>query len=143
MNSYERECLRIFLKEVERWVGQPYVWGGQGNFSGGIDCSGLVVEGLIACGKLEKHEDLTANGLWKRYEKWQCVNPKMGALAFWFDGARAYHVAVCVGDFHCITADGGRAGMTPDTAQKLNAYVRYLPLSHRKGQPNFVNIFGG
>lgn len=134
------EMCRVFMLEIQRWLGKPYRWGGQGQFSEGLDCSGLVVEGCRACGALGKSGDLNADGFWNRWKGHEIETPKFGALAFWFDATgRAYHVAVCIGPFHCITADGGGSTTkTLDDAERREAVIRYLPISHRKSKPRFV-----
>lgn len=38
-----------FVSVAERFLGAPYLWGGRESL--GVDCSGLVQQGLFACGK--------------------------------------------------------------------------------------------
>lgn len=140
------ERLIVFKKTVEGFLMVPYHYGGD-DFSG-IDCSGLVVEGLKAAGVI--NQDLSAEGLWQLFNKpaYQVPLPRDGALAFWFDDAgKAYHVAVCISwsgqiPAFCITADGGDSQtLTTDDAIKRNAFVKIRPISRRRTKPKFLYLF--
>jgi len=140
--KYQEEQLHWFLKTVEGFWGKWYVWGGDD--PEGFDCSGLVIEGLKSAGLLDNNDDLTADGIFRRFDKpWnKCPRAKRGALAFWFNEARAYHIAVCVSDHWCITADGGRGNtLTPELAARHNAFIKYRPIRHRKTEPEFLYVF--
>jgi len=135
-----REERWIFMETVKAYLHTPYRWAGD-DFEG-IDCSGLVVEGLKAAGLIAEHEDMTADELWRRYKKHETKETAVGCLAFWFTGSKATHVAVLIGPNHVITAHrGGHAIKTHEQAMLRNAFVTYRPLDHRKSQPRIVDIF--
>lgn len=130
-----------FLRAVESFLNLPYKWGGDDPT--GFDCSGMVVEGLRACGLMGIHEDLSAYGLWHKFSDKQVPAPRRGALVFWFaDNGKANHVAVCLDEHFCLTADaGGRHVQTADDAEKYNAFVKIRPISHRKSTPKYIYLF--
>ena len=96
-----------------KFVGRPYIWGGDGSgkCGGGFDCSGLVLECLWAFGKLPKG-DLTAQGIndklflekgWK-----QGLSIKEGdVLFFGKDLQHITHTALAIGDGLMVEAGGG------------------------------------
>lgn len=131
----------IFMRVVDSFLNVPYRWGGDD--PSGIDCSGLAVEGLRACGLMGANEDLSANGLWHKFANLEVPYPTRGALAFWFlPNGKAIHVAICIDDEYCLTADGGgRHIKTTDDAIKHNAFVKILPISHRAQKPKFLFLF--
>lgn len=130
-----------FLKTVESFLNMPYRWGGDD--PSGFDCSGMVIEGLRSCGMMGLREDLTALGLWHKFADKAVPAPVRGALAFWFhDNGKAYHVAVCLDDEFCLTADGGgRHTITTEDAIKQNAFIKIRPISHRTDKPKFLMPF--
>ena len=97
---------------VLKFVGRPYIWGGDGSgkCGGGFDCSGLVLECLWAFGILPKG-DLTA----------QVINDKLYAMGwrhglsvkegdvlfFGKDTKHITHVALAIGDGLMVEAGGG------------------------------------
>ncbi len=133
----------MFLNIANRYWGTPYIFGG--NSAYGIDCSGLVIECLKSIGFMLLKEDDTSDGLWQRYfaKHGESELPDRGMLAFWFDDTgKAYHVAICLDDFYCLTADNGSSKVTsPDIAQAVNAYVKIRPIQHRRSKPKFIDIF--
>ena len=140
-SDYARDEKQAFMITVESHLNTPYLWGGD-NFSG-LDCSGLVVEGLKACGRIGSKEDYSADMLWCKYPHHRVNKPKRGALIFWFnDKGKATHVAIAVNDFFCLTADGGGSKTkTVEDAIKQNAFIKIRPISHRKATPRYVYIF--
>ena len=141
MRDYKRDQEYYFLKVVESFLNTWYRWGGDD--PSGIDCSGLVVEALKACGKISEREDYTADGLWHKYHgAYEVPDAQRGALVFWFDNkGRATHVAVCVSPFFCITANGGGKHVkTHEDAMKYNAFVkiRRLPIVARN-QDSYIS----
>jgi cell wall-associated NlpC family hydrolase len=130
-----------FLQVVMSYLGAWYRWGGDD--PAGIDCSGVVVEGLRAAGMLAPHEDLTADGLWDRYKQRKVMSPGEGCLIFWFNSeGKATHVAVALDSYFCLTADGGGSTIhTVADAEKANAFVKVRPIGHRMSQPKYVDLF--
>ena len=96
-----------------KFIGRSYIWGGDGSgkCGGGFDCSGLVLECLLAFGKLPKG-DLTAQGIHDKLllEKgWrQGLSVKEGdVLFFGKDLHHITHVALAIGGDLMVEAGGG------------------------------------
>lgn len=129
-----------FMYFVKSLLGKWYIWGGDD--PSGFDCSGMVVEGLKSIGAIPYDSDFTADGLWRRYKAYQTGHPVEGCLIFWFKGDRAYHVAVCLDEEYCVTADGGGSKVLSEAdAIKHNAFVKIRPITHRQDMPKFVRLF--
>lgn len=112
---------------AERFIGTPYVWGG--NSALGIDCSGLVQAGCLACGlrcpgdsdmqEVELGENLPEDAplrrgdllFWKSHVAW-VVNP--GTLIH----ANAFHMAVAYEPLHDAIKRIEEQGDGPVTARK-------------------------
>ena len=142
MGEPQKENRRIFLKAVEGYYLKWYDWGGQG--PDGVDCSGLVVEGLRATGHLGNKQDMSADMLWRTYKKdYQVEHPRDGSIVFWFNSdGKAVHVAVAVGSYHCIGAHGGDADITDSAvAEKEGAFVKYRPINYRTGPFECIDLF--
>lgn len=121
-----------------RFVGRPYIWGGDGSgkFGGGFDCSGLVLECLWAFGILPKG-DLTAQGIYDTlYNEliWACVDKarvKLDDILFFGNGdEHITHVAIAIGNGLMVEAGGGGSKCkTPTTSTGM---VRVRPIASRK-----------
>lgn len=136
-----------FMKTILAMLNTPYIWGGDD--PSGFDCSGMVIEGLKVVGAMKQHEDMTANDLWNKYKMNEITaypigvaTPMEGDLAFWFSGDTATHVAVCIDDRYCITADGGgKKTKTLQDAIEQNAFIKIRLINHRVSKPRIVRIF--
>lgn len=120
---------------AQKFIGRSYIWGGDGSgkCGGGFDCSGLVLECLLAFGKLPKG-DLTAQGIHDKLliEKgWkQGLSIKEGdVLFFGKDLHHITHVALAIGDGLMVEAGGGSSKCkTPATSTGM---VRVRPIAWR------------
>lgn len=142
MSEILQERRQIFLKAVEGYHLKWYDWGGQG--PGGVDCSGLVVEGLRACGIFANKQDMTADTIWHTYKELYFVEmPRAGSIIFWFNkGDRAIHTAVAVGPYHCIGANGGDRDITDSTIAELEgAFIKYRPINYRSEPFRCIDLF--
>jgi hypothetical protein len=129
----------IFLWTLQQFVGTWYSWGGDD--PEGFDCSGLVIEGLRACGKVPRQFDTTADGLWHHFPRVQ--RPRHGCLVFW-GTTKATHVEVVLtvidGIVYTIGASGGgSATKTKEDAIRANAFVKVRPA--KQGWMGFVDPF--
>jgi cell wall-associated NlpC family hydrolase len=118
----------------------PYQWGGDDPIAG-FDCSGLVIEILKSVGRLPRQGDWTADGLYRRFNNFGCLQ-KGGALAFWKnDRGRMIHVEFCIDENLTIGASGGgsRVKSVNDAIEK-NAYVKVRPTNYL-GLAGFVDPF--
>lgn len=140
-DAYSREQRYYFIKVAESFLGKFYLWGGDD--PAGFDCSGMVLEAMKSVGKIGADVDTTADGLWQKYSPmYRTFKPTAGCLAFWFTNGKATHVAVCISDFFCITADGGGSKtLTVADAQQQNAFIKIRPIHHRKTSPMYLDIF--
>ncbi len=142
MSEPQKEQRRIFLETVRAYHLKWYDWGGQG--PGGVDCSGLVVEGLRACGLLANRQDMSADTMWRTYRaKYAVPAPREGCVIFWFNkSGRAIHTAVGVGPQHCIGAHGGDSDITDSTiAESEGAFVKYRPIYYRTEPFKCIDLF--
>ncbi len=142
MGIVEKEQRAVFLETIRAYLLQPYDWGGQG--LGGVDCSGLVVEGLRSCGKLANKQDMNADTIWRSFRAdYACNAPRAGAIVFWFGPTgKAIHTAVCIGKYHCIGAHGGNSTTTDsDKADLQDAYVKIRPINYRSEPFKCIDLF--
>lgn len=116
----------------ESYLNVPYKWGGDDPMDG-LDCSGLVLEGLKAVGLVPREADFTADQLLNvvfralpRYRLDSELHP--GMLVFWGD-PRVTHVEIVwavIGDRVLTIGASGGGSRTVDRvmAARQNAYVK-------------------
>lgn len=138
MTSEEKRKLVIDLSF--RFIGLPYIWGGDDPVKG-FDCSGFIIELLQSVGVVGSKEDLTADGLMRRFPK-AIGSPIPGALVFWGSRSRAVHVEMCLNDELSIGARGGGSETVDlDSAANQNAYIKIRPILSRGEPLGFVDPF--
>ena len=116
------------------FIGAPYIWGGDGSGKThrGFDCSGFVLEGLVAFG-LYNGPDITAQGLYDHLTKtalWKEGNvdhANDGDLLFFGKSTSMItHVAVALGVGLMLESGGG--GSSCKTAATSTGFVRIRPI---------------
>jgi cell wall-associated NlpC family hydrolase len=122
-----------FIWYAERFIGRPYIWGGDDPMAG-FDCSGLIVEAGMAVGLYTA--DDTARGLYAR-GKIVAAPASPGDLVFWGtrvgDSQSIEHVEIlwdkAGGMWLSLGAGGGGSKiLTLADAIAANAFVRIRPV---------------
>lgn len=132
------------LRDVALFVWQsflntPYRWGGDDPLEG-VDCSGLVLEGLKAVGIVPRELDVTADALLNQVFKDRAretteAHFRRGMLVFWGDpGQPVRHVEIVWATFpdRILTigaSGGGSRTLDRAAAVKQNAYVKIRRLT--------------
>jgi hypothetical protein len=127
--------LRDVALDVWRsFLNVPYRWAGDDPMEG-VDCSGLVLEGLKAVGLVPRELDITADSLlrqtFKDYPR-ETIDRllRRGMLVFWaLPNQPVHHVEIVWATFHdrVLTlgaSGGGSRTIDRATAVKQNAYVK-------------------
>lgn len=115
-----------------RIAGLPYRYGGD-DLIEGLDCSGLVVELLLAAGVVSKGFDSNAHGLWHFPAFTKAAAPQFGTLCFFGSEAFVSHVGFCLNETQMLEAGGGTSQTTTkEAAVKQNAFVRVRLIKSRK-----------
>lgn len=127
---------KLFMDYIECFLLTPYVWGGTGPW--GVDCSGLIIEGLKAVGLVRNDFDSTAQGLYNLFSQIHRGEVKFkveeGCLLFFGKSTKAItHIALSKDERFMIEAGGGDSSVISDeTAEAKNAFVRIRPIALRK-----------
>jgi len=126
MNLYYQKYMA--MKIAWKLYGLPYRWGGNDSV-GGYDCSGTVIEILQSIGILPYPGDWSAAGLYDYFETKSIPKAKRGALVFWHNGTKIYHVGFCLNEDLCLQASGGGpTTLTEEDAIKQDAYINVRPI---------------
>jgi cell wall-associated NlpC family hydrolase len=126
---------RIVWKLMESMLNTPYRWGGDDPIYG-WDCSGAVIEVLKAGGWLPPHIDMTAQGLFSRFEKFPRYRPEnsefLDLVFFGRSEDNITHVAISLGCGLLWEAGGGTSRTRSlAAAADRNAYIRIRPINRR------------
>ena len=112
----------ILINNAKKYLGKPYVWGGESDSEGGYDCSGFVYCALRDSGY--KTSRLTAKGFSKLGKK--CSNICEGDLLFF--GSPINHVAIALNSTLMIES----IGSSKNTKNNKGKGVTISSISRRK-----------
>jgi len=132
---------RILYDYLMRFVGRPYKWGGDDAIKG-FDCSGLVIEFLIAASVAPHGYDASSSQLVdfvKSKGGERTSLPKFGSLVF-YGIPSVNHVAIALDQHLMIEAGGGDSTVVDEeSAAKKNAFIKVRPIVYRKGLNQIVH----
>jgi cell wall-associated NlpC family hydrolase len=117
-----------------RLVGTRYSWGGSSALAG-FDCSGLVIELLVAAGLWPHGADTTAQGIHDLIAPVSAYGARdFGSLYFFGKSEKNItHIAFGLTPTQMIEAGGGGSDTrTIEVAAKQGAVVRIRPVNFRK-----------
>ncbi len=116
-DATQAQRTRQLLTFVKRYLGEEYVWGGAGRVGEGVDCSGLILQGLYSAGlnvspiTLDKHvlrDYRTSKEMYAHPDLKHVAlrSARPGDLVFWRSNStgRVNHVAVYIGSGKVLEA---------------------------------------
>lgn len=116
------------IANAKKYLGKPYVWGGESEAEGGYDCSGYVMNVLkdsgITVGRL------TAQGFYNKFKNNKATKSTKGALIFFGKStSNITHLAIAAGDGkHMYESIGNKS----NTKKNKGKGVTYSLISRRK-----------
>lgn len=93
------------VNAAEKYIGTPYVWGGESMAEGGMDCSGFVYNALKDAGY--KVGRTTAQGYRSYGTTVDKANMQPGDLVFFGNNNNASHIGIYIGNGQMIHSSGG------------------------------------
>lgn len=101
--------MKINIEKAKKYLGTPYVWGGESMPEGGFDCSGFVYNVLNDSG-IKVGRD-TAQGYYNTFKKYEVAKTSIysGDLLFFGKSKNNItHVAIAVSSTEMIESIGGK-----------------------------------
>lgn len=93
------------VSAAKKYIGTPYVWGGESAAEGGMDCSGFVYNALKDAGY--KVGRTTAQGYRGYGSAVSKADMQPGDLVFFGKGNNASHIGIYIGNGQMIHSSGG------------------------------------
>ena len=90
---------------AQKYIGTPYVWGGESASEGGMDCSGFVYNALKDAGY--NVDRTTAQGYRSYGTSVSKSDMKPGDLVFFGKNNNASHIGIYIGNGQMIHSSGG------------------------------------
>ena len=107
---------KSILENCRKYLGEPYVWGGESKEEGGYDCSGYAYNVLRDSGFNVGRT--TADGYRKLGRQVKASDRKEGDLLFFGKGSRATHIAFYAGDAGMYESIGGSSNTKSNPDRK-------------------------
>lgn len=99
--------MKISIEKAQRYLGTPYVWGGESYAEGGFDCSGFVYNVLNDSGI--KVSRTTAQGYYTHFKKYEVAKTNIcsGDLLFFGKSKSSIsHIAIAISNSEMIESIG-------------------------------------
>lgn len=97
----------LLINNCLKYIGVPYVWGGESRAEGGFDCSGFIYRVLNDMGL--KVSRTTAQGYYTKFKDSPCAIQTKGALLFFGKSTSSItHVAISDGHGKMYESIGGK-----------------------------------
>lgn len=96
------------IKAAKKYLGKPYVWGGESDKEGGYDCSGYVSNVLYDAGVVKTFKRFTAQSLYNSSVGSKVKTKKEADIIFFgSDPKNVTHVAIYAGNNKIYESKGG------------------------------------
>ena len=109
---------RNIVNSAKKYIGTPYVWGGESMSEGGMDCSGFVYNALKDAGY--KVGRTTAQGYRSYGSTVKKSDMQPGDLVFYGSGNKATHIGIYIGDGQIIQSSGGKSNTKSNPGQGVS-----------------------
>lgn len=127
-----------FIATAKKFLGVPYVWGGESLTEGGMDCSGFVYNVLNIEGFKVSRD--TAQGYFNKYKKYEVDKSaiNIGSLLFFGKSkSKISHIAIAESSTTMIESIGGKL----NTKYNKGKGVSESKISRRKDLIAVVDLF--
>lgn len=96
------------ITAAQKYLGKPYVWGGESDKEGGFDCSGYVSNVLYDAGVVKTFKRFTAQSLFNASVGSKVTTKKEADIIFFGSGPKnVTHVAIYAGNNKIYESKGG------------------------------------
>lgn len=127
-----------FIETAKKFIGTPYVWGGESLTEGGFDCSGFLYNVFKAEGFKVARD--TAQGYYNKYKKYEVSKSSIKAGCLLFFGrskSSISHVAIALSSSTMIESIGGKL----NTKYNKGKGVTISAITRRKDLVAVVDLF--
>ena len=104
-NNTARATNNTIADAAQKYLGTPYVWGGESMSEGGMDCSGFVYNALKDAGYNVGRT--TAQGYRSYGKSVGKADLQAGDLIFYGKGGEASHIGIYIGNGQVVHSSGG------------------------------------
>ncbi len=105
MSTISKSSGNGLVDVAKKYIGTPYVWGGDNSAEGGLDCSGFVYNALKDAGYNVGRT--TANGYRSYGSSINKAEMQPGDLVFFGKNGQATHIGIYIGNGQMIHSSGG------------------------------------